>query len=200
MSASEDEIEVCWEAPNADGGYQYTLLWNNQNNALNTRYNRVNVFAQPDQNGKICYNYRTDSSSSVYNFKVAAENDCSFVESQSCRVDNARVPDQPVCSTEVVDCDMEITWNPVNANGSAVTNYIIEIQDSYGFYRETSTCMNVFNNKCLVSMRELAMDYGLVEGEDIHVQIYAENGIGRSVAGHCSSCHMKSLPDEVSTP
>jgi hypothetical protein len=200
-SLNDEEIEICWEQPNSDGDYQYTLLWNNQPDSQLARFNRVNVFSQADpRTGKICYNHRTDAMSSVYNFKVAAENDCSFVESQSCRVDNARVPDQPVCSTQVVDCNMEITWNPVASNGSPVTKYAIEIQDSRGFYRETSTCQNTYNNKCLVSMRELAMDYGLVEGQQIYVQIYAENGIGRSVAGRCSACEMKSLPDEVGTP
>jgi hypothetical protein len=95
---------------------------------------------------------------------------------------------------------MEVTWNPVDSNGSPVTRYVIEVQDSRGFYRETPTCRNTFNNKCLISMRELAMDYGLVEGEQIYVQIFAENGIGRSVAGRCSACEMKSLPDSVGTP
>jgi hypothetical protein len=199
-SISDDEIQVCWREPNSDGDYQYTLLWNNIENNNMARYNRVNVFAQANAAGDICYNHRTDAMSSTYNFKIAAENDCSFVESSSCTVNNARVPDQPVCSTQVVDCNMEITWNPVDSNGSPVTKYVIEVQDSRGFYRETPTCRNTFNNKCLISMRELAMDYGLVEGEQIYVQIFAENGIGRSVAGRCSACEMKSLPDSVGTP
>jgi len=44
------------------------------------------------------------------------------------------------------------------------------------------------------------MDYGLNENDTIYVRIFAENGIGRSVAGECSNCSMKSLPDEVFTP
>lgn len=95
---------------------------------------------------------------------------------------------------------MEITWNAVNGNGSPITSYSIEIQDKDGLYRETTSCQNTFNNKCLVSMRELSQEYGLVEGQQIFVQIFAENGIGRSIEGRCSACNMKSLPDEVFKP
>jgi hypothetical protein len=95
---------------------------------------------------------------------------------------------------------MEITWNPVANNGSPVTRYAIEIQDKYGRYRETTTCQNSFNNKCLVSMRELAQDYDLEEGQQVYVKIFAENAIGRSIAGSCSACEMKSLPDAVFKP
>jgi hypothetical protein len=49
-------------------------------------------------------------------------------------------------------------------------------------------------------MRELALDYGLLEGETINVQITAENAIGSSLPGRCSACQMKSLPDAVSAP
>jgi hypothetical protein len=49
-------------------------------------------------------------------------------------------------------------------------------------------------------MRELAQDYGLAEGQQIYVQIFAENAVGRSIAGRCSACEMKSLPDVVYKP
>jgi len=200
-SDNSEEIEVCWDQPNADGDYQYTLMWNNVENSPQARFNNINIYGQVDpKTGKTCYTHRTDANASKYFFKVFAENDCNSVTSDVCEVSHARKPDQPVCSTQVVDCNMEVTWNPVNGNGSPITKYTIEIQDQYGFYRETTSCMNTFNNKCLVSMRELAQDYGLVEGQQVFVQIFAENGIGRSVAGRCSACNMKSLPDEVFKP
>jgi len=200
-SVNDDEIRVCWNSPNADGNYQYNLLWTTNENYLSSTFQRVNIYGQMDPlTNELCYTHRTDPTSSRYFFKVAAENDCGYIESPVEEITCAKVPEQPVCSTQVVDCNMEITWNPVESRGSAVSRYIIEIQDQFGFYRETSSCQNTFNNRCLVSMRELAMDYGLVEGETIYVQIFAENGIGRSVAGRCSACAMKSLPDEVAAP
>lgn len=182
--------------------YDYTLMWTAERDASKARYNRVNIYSDPNPAGtsEICHSYRTDASSSQYHFKILAQNDCSYVESLPCEVSNAKVPDQPVCSTQVVDCNMEITWNPVDDNGSPVTRYSIEIQDRYGRYRETTTCQNSFNNKCLVSMRELAQDYELEEGQQVYVKIFAENAVGRSIAGSCSACEMKSLPDVVFKP
>jgi len=124
---SDYEVEVCWNQPNADGTYQYTLLWSNVENYYSTAFNRVQIYGQADATGELCHDLRTDPSSSQYTFKIIAENDCSYVESDYYVLPVAKVPEQPVCRTEVVDCDMEITWNAVGGRGSPVTRYNIEI-------------------------------------------------------------------------
>jgi hypothetical protein len=121
------EIEVCWEQPDADGSYQYTLMWSNLENYYSSAFNRVPIYGDVDASGTMCHELRTDPSSSQYTFKVIAENDCSYVESGYYELPVAKVPEQPVCSTQVIDCDMMVTWNPVESRGSPVTRYIIEV-------------------------------------------------------------------------
>jgi len=64
------DVKVCWDAPDTNE-YQYTLMWTAEEDESKARYNRVNVYSNAVA-GKTCYDYRTDSSSTQYNFKVLA--------------------------------------------------------------------------------------------------------------------------------
>jgi hypothetical protein len=46
-------------------------MWTAEEDESKARYNRVNVYSNAVA-GKTCYNYRTDASSTQYNFKVLA--------------------------------------------------------------------------------------------------------------------------------
>jgi len=136
--AKPSEIVVCWATPTENNGlghvavpadYSYTLLWTNQKAADARYFQRIQVYGQVNAvSGELCYSHRTTSNSSDYTFKVEFKSDCTTeIESPTVEVNFATVPTQPDCRTEVVDCNMQITWNAVESDGAPILRYTIEI-------------------------------------------------------------------------
>jgi len=192
QTSTASSITMCWR-DHPGQSYRYDLFWSNQGE-----------FAPFQQVGGLrgtCHTLKVDSIGDTYRFYVQARNACGpGPASPHTLVSLADVPDQPQCRTRVQDCNMIVEWDEVSGNGSPVLAYNVQIADGNGQMKYHEACSLSRSLSCSVPMRELAVDYGLEEGDEIKVQISCRNAIGESRVGQCTACNMLSPPGSIITP
>ena len=168
-------MNLAWSAPASAGDYPvtgYYIRYSTDPNFV------TGVKAVTSKTASLLIKYL--SANTVYYVKVAAISLAGQSMSASLQVDTtvATAPSQVATPTATLNgSDIDVAWTAPNANGSAITGYLVEYADNADFAGVTS--VNVTETSKTLT--------GLTAGSTYYVRVKAVNSVGSSTASASAS-------------